>query len=130
MKLNREVLVNLRKQMIEYSINNPSSIEKLTDGLIEYPKMMSIDTDYHKFITRKKVERTGYGAFGESESDVYLYIKDWYVRDYNTSVVLDENDEPIGVIYLNMIKLIDEVKKEYENFLENKKNNFNKQLGL
>lgn len=133
MRLTREKLIHLRKLLIEYcKEKNKNEIEILTELLITNIRLVSIETSYNnlnnKHITRKII-KTGYGAFGEPESDINYYVMGKYV-DYDSSIGLDENEEPIVVSNINIPRLINDVKVEVDKYLDKQREVINNSFDI
>lgn len=108
--LKRKSLVKLRKNLIKFKFED-KYIEGITDLLIDYPTMEGlienqtpneIRNQLDKFTVRESTS-TGYGAFGEPESriDIYIKLKDKDIKkswDWGDFAIIDNDGSVIDVI--------------------------------
>lgn len=96
MEYSREQIITLRKMMIKYNIER--DLQKITNLLIDYPKMVNVVTDLEE-VSSKYVKReyfsTGHGAFGEPEGYTNKYICGNPIENRKNIIFLDEDNIPI-----------------------------------
>ncbi len=113
MRYSRKEIVNLRKLMIKYGVEENLVI--ITDMLIDYPEMINVVTNLDeitpKFIKREYIS-TGHGAFGESEGYTNEYVCGQPVERRRNMILLNQNDEPIFADKFVDIEKIIELTKE------------------
>lgn len=116
--MSREGLIKFRKDIKNHLIE-VDSLNKITECLIDYPKMSHIESPYpNKRLTTKVISK-GYGAFGETENEYqdYVYVdeKGLDVIYDNNLLIISEEDKVIGVVRgLDFKKLKQELKNKLE----------------
>lgn len=114
MRISREDLKNLRKNLIDYCFELEDEIDEITNVLIDYPNLTHIETNWRK--VRGEVKSSsiedGHDCWGKSE-----WINNDYIRGMNTDIIkfiaIDSNEYHLYVSRLDIEELQNMIKEEF-----------------